>query len=100
MPDLNTETVEEQQVFYLNRPAFLKKVFERGGPYLYHIVDELERLEVAVGDEHLVVVIAEPRLVVVLALLLEVLLPDARAAALLQRALGPVYAMRARTARA
>ena len=43
MPDLDTEAVAEQQLFYLNRPGFLKKVFERGGRYLYHIVDELER---------------------------------------------------------
>lgn len=43
MPDLDTELVAEQQLFYLNRPGFLKKVFERGGRYLYHIVDELER---------------------------------------------------------
>ena len=43
MPDLDTDVVAEQQLFYLNRPAFLKKVFERGGRYLYHIVDELER---------------------------------------------------------
>ena len=43
MPDLDTELVAEQQLFYLNRPAFLKKVFERGGRYLWHIVDELER---------------------------------------------------------
>lgn len=43
MSDLDTETVGELQTFYLNRPGFLKKVFERGGRYLYHIVDELER---------------------------------------------------------
>lgn len=43
MPELDSELVAEQQLFYLNRPGFLKKVFERGGRYLYHIVDELER---------------------------------------------------------
>ncbi|WP_425532209.1 transglycosylase SLT domain-containing protein [Aromatoleum anaerobium] len=43
MPDLDSELVAEQQLFYINRPGFLKKVFERGGRYLYHIVDELER---------------------------------------------------------
>ncbi len=43
MPDLDTPLVADQQLFYLNRPAFLKKVFERGGRYLWHIVDELER---------------------------------------------------------
>ena len=43
MPDLDSGLVAEQQLFYINRPGFLKKVFERGGRYLYHIVDELER---------------------------------------------------------
>lgn len=43
MPDLETPLVAEQQLFYLNRPAFLKQVFARGGRYLYYIVDELER---------------------------------------------------------
>lgn len=43
MPDLDSELVAEQQLFYLNRPSFLKQVFLRGGRYLYYIVDELER---------------------------------------------------------
>nr|WP_083903070.1 transglycosylase SLT domain-containing protein [Azoarcus sp. KH32C] len=43
MTDLDTDLVAEQQAFYLNRPGFLKKVFERGGRYLYYIVAELER---------------------------------------------------------
>ena len=43
MADIDSELVAEQQLFYLNRPAFLKQVFERGGRYLYYIVDELER---------------------------------------------------------
>ncbi len=43
MPDLDSRLVSEQQSFYLNRPAFLKQVFSRGGRYLYYIVDELER---------------------------------------------------------
>ncbi|QDF97413.1 lytic transglycosylase [Azoarcus sp. DD4] len=43
MPDLESPLVAEQQLFYLNRPAFLKQVFARGGRYLYYIVDELER---------------------------------------------------------
>jgi membrane-bound lytic murein transglycosylase D len=43
MPDLDTELVTDQQIFYLNRPSYLKRVFERGGRYLYHIVGELER---------------------------------------------------------
>ena len=43
MPDLDSDRVVDQQAFYLNRPRFLKQVFERGGRYLYYIVDELER---------------------------------------------------------
>lgn len=43
MPDLDSPLVIEKQAFYLNRPRFLKQVFERGSRYLYHIVDELER---------------------------------------------------------
>lgn len=43
MPDLDTEHVTDQQIFYLNRPSFLKRVFERGRRYLYYIVSELER---------------------------------------------------------
>lgn len=43
MPDLDSPLVSDQQLFYLNRPSFLKQVLGRGGRYLYHIVDELER---------------------------------------------------------
>ena len=43
MPDLDTDLVTEQQIFFLNRPSYLKRVFERGRRYLYHIVGELER---------------------------------------------------------
>lgn len=43
VPDLDSELVVDRQLFYLNRPAFLRTVFERGGQYLYYIVDEIER---------------------------------------------------------
>ena len=43
MPDLDSSLVLEMQGFYLTRPSFLRRVFERGGQYLYHIVDEIER---------------------------------------------------------
>lgn len=43
MPDLDTDLVTEQQIFFLNRPSYLKRVFERGRRYLYYIVAELER---------------------------------------------------------
>jgi peptidoglycan lytic transglycosylase D len=43
MPDLDSDLVTDQQIFYLNRPSYLKRVFERGRRYLFHIVGELER---------------------------------------------------------
>lgn len=43
MPDLDSPRVLELQRFYLSHPRFLEQVFERGGRYLYYIVDELER---------------------------------------------------------
>lgn len=43
MPDLDTDLVTDQQIFYLNRPSYLKRVFERGRRYLFYIVGELER---------------------------------------------------------
>lgn len=42
MPDLDNETVQFYQRFYLERPGFLQQVFARGGRYLYHIVNEIE----------------------------------------------------------
>jgi len=43
MPDLHSPLVAERQSWYLNRPEALRRVFARGGRYLYHIVDELEK---------------------------------------------------------
>lgn len=43
MPDLGTDLVTERQLYFLNRPAYLKRVFERGRLYLFHIVEELEK---------------------------------------------------------
>lgn len=43
MPQLDSSLVVELQGHYLNRPNQLRQVFERGGQYLYHIVDELEQ---------------------------------------------------------
>lgn len=43
MPDLDSPLVTERQAFYLNRPQFLKSVFERGALYLFHIVEAVER---------------------------------------------------------
>lgn len=43
MPDIEADLVYERQLAYLSHPESLKRVFERGAPYLYHIVEELER---------------------------------------------------------
>ncbi len=43
IPDYDDALVAELQAFYLNHTAFLHKVFERGAPYLYYFLDELER---------------------------------------------------------
>jgi membrane-bound lytic murein transglycosylase D len=43
MPNLNTAQVTVQQASYLNRPESLKRMFDRGRRYLFHIVQELEK---------------------------------------------------------
>ncbi|MFN3885046.1 MAG: transglycosylase SLT domain-containing protein, partial [Rhodocyclaceae bacterium] len=43
MPDLHDPLVAEWQSWYLNRPGMLRRIFERGRRYLYHIVEELEK---------------------------------------------------------
>jgi len=43
MPDLHDPLVAERQSWYLNRPDMLRRIFQRGGRYLYHIVGELEK---------------------------------------------------------
>jgi membrane-bound lytic murein transglycosylase D len=43
MPDLHDPLVADRQSWYLNRPDMLRRIFERGGRYLYHIVGELEK---------------------------------------------------------
>ncbi len=43
MPDLDGPLVAEKVTWYTARPEYLKRTFERGRRYLYHIVDELER---------------------------------------------------------
>ena len=42
MPDLRSDEVERQQNAYLDRTGHLESVFERGRPFLYHIVAEIE----------------------------------------------------------
>jgi len=43
MPDLDTELVRDREQWYATRPDYVARMTERGGRYLYHIVDELER---------------------------------------------------------
>jgi len=43
MPDLHDPLVADRQSWYLNRPDMLRRIFARGGRYLYHIVGELEK---------------------------------------------------------
>ncbi|WP_417066894.1 transglycosylase SLT domain-containing protein [Niveibacterium terrae] len=43
MTDLNTQSVTNNQIAYLSRPAALRGMLERGSKYLYHIVEELEK---------------------------------------------------------
>ncbi len=43
MPALDTPLVAEKERFYLERPDYLQRMFARGGRYLFHIVEEIER---------------------------------------------------------
>ncbi len=43
MADLHDPLVVDRQSWYLNRPDGLRRIFNRGGRYLHHIVEELEK---------------------------------------------------------
>ncbi|HRO60650.1 MAG TPA: transglycosylase SLT domain-containing protein [Burkholderiaceae bacterium] len=43
MPELDTTLVAEKERFYLSKPDYLQRMFERGGRYLFHIVEEIEK---------------------------------------------------------
>jgi len=43
MPELKTKLVGQKEKFYLARPAYLNRMWTRGGRYLFHIVEEIER---------------------------------------------------------
>lgn len=43
MPDLDNRLVADRQAWYLNRPDFLRSLFNRSRRYLYHIVSELDK---------------------------------------------------------
>lgn len=43
MPELDTPLVAEKERFYLARPEYLQRMFQRGARYLFHIVEEIEK---------------------------------------------------------
>jgi membrane-bound lytic murein transglycosylase D len=43
MPELDTPLVAQKEKFYLDRPEYLQRMFDRGARYLHHIVEELEK---------------------------------------------------------
>jgi membrane-bound lytic murein transglycosylase D len=43
MADLDNDLVREKTAYYVARPDYLQRVFERSRIYLYHIVEELEK---------------------------------------------------------
>jgi membrane-bound lytic murein transglycosylase D len=43
MPNLENSVVNEKMAWYAARPEYLKRMFERGRLYLYHIVEEIEK---------------------------------------------------------
>jgi membrane-bound lytic murein transglycosylase D len=43
MPPLDSPIVADKERAYLSNPAYLQRMFTRGGRYLFHIVEELEK---------------------------------------------------------
>ncbi|MFT3803081.1 MAG: transglycosylase SLT domain-containing protein [Burkholderiaceae bacterium] len=43
MPELDTPLVADKERFYLQKPDYLERMFDRGGRYLYYIVEELDK---------------------------------------------------------
>lgn len=43
MPDLDNDLVHDREQWYATRPDYVQRMTERGGRYLFYIVDELER---------------------------------------------------------
>jgi membrane-bound lytic murein transglycosylase D len=43
VPDIDSDLVRKWEQFYVARPDYLARMFERGGRYLYHIVDEVTK---------------------------------------------------------
>jgi membrane-bound lytic murein transglycosylase D len=43
MPDIDNKLVKNQMAYYVARPDYLQRVFDRSRLYLYHIVEEVEK---------------------------------------------------------
>jgi membrane-bound lytic murein transglycosylase D len=43
MPELDNAYVRRQTAYYARHPEYLQRIFERSRPYLFHIVEEIER---------------------------------------------------------
>ena len=43
MPDINNDLVLYHQQWYMNRPDYLRRMVERGAPFMHHIVEELDK---------------------------------------------------------
>ena len=43
IPELNNELVRRWEQFYATRPDYIQRITGRGGRYLFHIVEEIER---------------------------------------------------------
>ncbi len=43
MPELDSPLVAEKERFYLSKPEYLQRMFERSGRYLFYIVEEIEK---------------------------------------------------------
>ena len=43
VPDLDTDLVRDRERWYTTRPDYVQRMTERGGRYLFHIVEEVER---------------------------------------------------------
>ena len=43
MPELDSPLVAEKERFYLSKPEYLQRMFQRSGRYLYYIVEEIEK---------------------------------------------------------
>ncbi len=43
MPDLETDLVRNREQWYASRPDYVQRMTERGGRYLFHIIEEVQR---------------------------------------------------------